>query len=325
VAVTTRVPRDDGQEPDDRVGATARSAYSGLVARVTSIAAAGVCAVTVLGMAGQPSAAADSAAHLRLGFVRGPNIFLASPNGAAERVVLKGTGNHYYYDPAWSRGGRLAFTSYTQPRAGFGHGFADVQVRRPGKRPIDIPAGDSSFDGSPAWSRDGRRLVSIGYQYDSGGSLYLAHPGDKESSRLPGSLDLVDDQPAWSPSETIVFSRKVGKAPFRLFTVRPGSATVNRLTGSKSYNPSWSPDGKWIVFDDGRDIKVVRADGSDAHRLTTTRTPETDPAWAPDGSLIAYVRKGNIWTMHPDGTNARLVIDNADQPSWKLLKGTKGR
>jgi len=57
-------------------------------------------------------------------------------------------------------------------------------------------------------------------------------------------------------------------------------------------NPSWSPDGKQLVFtgyDRGwSDLFIVNRDGSDLRRLTEDRYTDMHPAWSPDGKTIAF-------------------------------------
>jgi Tol biopolymer transport system component len=119
--------------------------------------------------------------------------------------------------------------------------------------------------------------------------------------------------------------RERGGTEFKLFLVHPNGTGQRRLTARSILNPSWSPDGKRIVFDDGRDLYVLRVDGSGVRRLTKTGAGATDPAWSPDGAQIAYVRarssapftSGDVWIVNASGSHARLVIRHATQPAWK--------
>lgn len=63
-----------------------------------------------------------------------------------------------------------------------------------------------------------------------------------------------------------------------------GQMNLTRTPGDED-SPSWSPDGKRIVFmalrGRNNDIYVMNADGSGQIRLTTDPDPDGDPAWSP--------------------------------------------
>jgi TolB protein len=243
--------------------------------------------------------------------------------------VLRGTGTgdfapgtFYYFDPAWSRDGRLL--AVTVEEATESHGYDDVVVFRQGKRWLTLPGGESSISGSPSWAPDGKRLVLVGYQSSSGGGLYIRGVGSKVSVDLTNEWANADDTPAWSPDGSRIAFTRSNEGQTRLYLIGPNGHNLTQLARISAKNPSWSPDGKRLVFDDGHRIAVINADGTGLHYLTHGSRVDTEPAWSLDGRTIAFARSrsassqaSDIWLMTPTGAKQRLFVKNGSQPAWK--------
>jgi len=111
-----------------------------------------------------------------------------------------------------------------------------------------------------------------------------------------------------------------------LFTIKADGSELKQLTDTREFEqyPSWSPDGKKILFTRGDvmsniDICAMNEDGSGLVRLTEHPERDQRAAWSPDGEKIAFVsqRDGDvaIWIMDADGGNKRKLV-RGRYPSW---------
>src|SRR6185436_343314 len=88
------------------------------------------------------------------------------------------------------------------------------------------------------------------------------------------------------------------------------------------WNPSWSPDGRFIVFHRANgntsdsDLYILSADGTGVRQLTSGPTWDSNPEWSPDGTRIAFYRAGAIWTITSIGSGARMVAPDGAHPDW---------
>lgn len=191
------------------------------------------------------------------------------------------------------RNGRVAYveSALGARNAGWGPTIVSVRLDGTGRQTLTT-ATRTAGDFEPAWSPDGRRLA---YVHSTGRRL------------------------------------GTGTAGTEIWVMNADGTSKRRLTRNALWDgsPTWSPDGRSILFVRGRlfvargerpsaDLWVMNADGTRQRRLTRTPELELDPAWAPRGDRLAFLvapltrscnargctvgRERELWTSALDGT-----------------------
>lgn len=119
-----------------------------------------------------------------------------------------------------------------------------------------------------------------------------------------------------------------------------GPATALTAHPSKDEYPSWSPDGKEIVFHSNRsgnfDLWVTSVSGGGTRQLTNDQADDINPRHSPDGRFISFVsnRKG-AWDLYllPTGggepiqlthVSATRIMDHVWSPDGKTIYYNNG-
>ena len=141
---------------------------------------------------------------------------------------------------------------------------------------------------APRWSPDGSLLAVEGWE-ENGSSVYTIKP-DGSDRRLV--LENASS-PSWSPDGTRLVVVRESEDETVLATVRADGSDVHQLTfdhgnvDDGAGAPVWSPDGKWIAFNDGNEaVLLMSPNGHDD--VKTIADEGWGLAWSPDGSKLAF-------------------------------------
>ncbi len=174
---------------------------------------------------------------------------------------------------------------------------------------------------------------------ETGYDIFVVQPDGSGLIHIDDNPGRMDSSPQWSPDHCrIAYNAKVKNDDESIRFINPdGSGMVTVIGGGdedRDWNPTWSPDGRWIVYSralrlpDGHlsedDLWIAPVDGSVPPRqLTSLSGDEHWAQWSPDGRWIAFKAEpeGNsdIWLVNPEGTEFVQLTDarvGEGHPAW---------
>ena len=140
---------------------------------------------------------------------------------------------------------------------------------------------------SPSWSPDGKKLAFVSDRVGNHPQLFIMDMQTKAVQRLTMSGS-ENTTPAWSPKgDWIAYTARNGST-HNIFLIKPTGGTPIQLTQfwGDYESPSWSPDGRQLVFSrkrQGRSQLCVMFKNGSGLRVLYEGEPgsQTSPQWSP--------------------------------------------
>ncbi len=262
------------------------------------------------------------------------DIFIADGKGNNPRPLASSPALEY--NASFSNDGKwVVFTSNR-------NGSSDIYRIHPDGSGLEQLTNDPSFDDQAVFSPDGKKLAFVSSRTKQA-DIFIMDIATRKVTNLTNH-PAGDFRPAWSPDgQSIAFSTdrdsKKPKPVFTLwhsteiYTIQIDGSDLKRRTSTNTYAgcPSWSPDGKQIVYYEAAlqqvrnmntvmktnattQLSVLNLTDNTKQTITKDTGEKIFPRWLNDNRIayLTWVDGGGI--LFSDGSKG--ATGDFDNPSW---------
>ena len=268
--------------------------------------------------------------------------YTANPDGSHVQPLTNLAG---FSNPDWSPDGTRIAIDFLDA-----NGYAQIATVAPDGSNLQVLTSGSFVHEMPDWSPDGTQIVfdysALDPNLPFSTALWVMNAdGSNAHPLMTPELSGFDVEPRWQPTGGLITFARIRKwlrgiQQEAVFVVNGDGTNPVQLTswGLAPEHPTWSPDGKVIIFNDAsfepfpiESIWTMKFDGTDRHVLYqgTQHASAVKPWFSPDGKKIlfscgtygrAHTHTEDLCIMNADGTGIVKITDTPgvfeNIPSW---------
>lgn len=180
----------------------------------------------------------------------------------------------------------------------------------------------------PSLSPDGKSVLYVAFRETNVYEIYEMNLSDGTIKRLTNRIGVLTAPEISPDGETITFTRgNPATQQHQIWIMERNGDDAQNLPQVFGWDPTWSPDGKLILFASNRDggiqLFTVSPKGSAIKRITKLPAIRGRSDWSPDGKFIVTYSgeswKREVYIMNADGSDVRQLTPaggNSQGPSF---------
>jgi TolB protein len=168
----------------------------------------------------------------------------------------------------------------------------------------------------PSISPDGQSVLYAAFREENIYEIYEMNLNSAEVKQLTNRTGVVNAPEVSPDGKSIVFMRWTVNSNRNLIMLMDRNGTnINNIPHAEGWDPTWSPDGNYILFASDMDgivqLYTIRSDGKQLQKISNLPAIRGRSDWSPDGqSIVTYSGESwhrEVYIMNADGTNARVL------------------
>jgi TolB protein len=182
----------------------------------------------------------------------------------------------------------------------------------------------------PSLSPDGQSVLYTSFREQNVYEIYSLNLSNNNVERLTDRLGILTAPEVSPDGSLITFARgsgTPGNNQSQIMMMNSDGGDAGNIPQISGWDPTWSPDGRQILFASGPDgtvqLFVVDQSGRGLRQVTNLPAIRGRSDWSPDGGLIVTYSgpswNREIYMMNADGSNVRQLTPtggNSQGPSF---------
>ena len=183
---------------------------------------------------------------------------------------------------------------------------------------------------SPRFDPKSQRTIYMSYKHKNKPPKVYILDLETGEQTLICDMPYMSFAPRFAPdnNHAIISLAKRGTTSIYEIDIVTGRETrLTNIFGAIDTSPSYSPDGKKIIFNSDRgggktQIYIMDRNGVNISKISAGEGSYRTPVWSPDGNWVAFTKilSGSFYIgiMKPDGSDERLLTSSwlEEAPSW---------